>query len=111
MRQIYSKTYPNCFRLIPEDKWQELVDSVESIEFFPDILLEKTAELQLEEYLGELARLELLVCNLKKDNVRLEQYTDKLLINPSIQLVENTWKNLSLQIDGDAFLFLFNHNS
>ena len=102
MRQIYNKTYPNCFRLIPEDKWQELVDSVESIEFLPDILLEKTAELQLEEYLGELARLELFACNLKKDNVRLEQYTDKLLINPSIQLVENTWKNLSLQIDGDA---------
>ena len=51
---MFTKPYPNCFRLIPEDKWQALVGSAESLELFYDTLIEKTAELQLEEYLGEL---------------------------------------------------------
>jgi len=100
--QLYRKTYPNCFRLIPEDKLKVLVESTENLEFFPETLLEKAAELQMEEYLGELARLELIVCNLQKNNIPVDQYTEKLLLNPSIQLVENTWKNLSQHIDGEA---------
>ena len=100
--RLFSKAYPNSSKLIPEGKWQELIDPVKSIEFFPDILIAKTAELQLKEYLGELARLELFAYNLKKDNVKLEQYTEKLSINPSVQFFKNTWKNLSHLIDGNA---------
>ena len=100
--QLFSEAYPNSSKLIPEGKWQELIDPVTSIEFFPDILIAKTAELQLKEYLGELARLELFAYNLKKDNVKPEQYTEKLSINPSVQFFKNTWKNLSHQIDGNA---------
>jgi selenobiotic family peptide radical SAM maturase len=87
--------------LVSEGKWQVLVDSAENIEFFPDTLIEKTVELQLNEYLGELARLELRAFKLKKENTKLEQYTENLSINQSIQLFENTWKNLSNQINGD----------
>jgi selenobiotic family peptide radical SAM maturase len=103
MFQLFSTTYPNCFRLVPEEKWQALVSSAESMELFFDILVEKIAELQLEEYLGELARLELFVCNLKENNFQVEPYTEKLSFNPSIQLVENTWKNLSRQIGEEPF--------
>jgi selenobiotic family peptide radical SAM maturase len=99
--QLFSQTYPNCFRLVSEDKWQVLVDTAENIESFPETLIEKTAELQLKEYLGELARLELCARNLKKESTALEQYTEKLSINQSIQLFENTWINLSSQINGD----------
>jgi selenobiotic family peptide radical SAM maturase len=98
MYQLFTKTYPNCFRLIPENKWQAVVGSAESLELFSNTLIEKTAELQLEEYLGELARLELFVYNLKLNQIHLEQYTDKLLINQSLRLVENTWRNLSYQV-------------
>jgi selenobiotic family peptide radical SAM maturase len=101
--QLFTKPYPNCFRLIPEDKWQALVGSAESLELFSDTLIEKTAELQLEEYLGELARLELFVYNLKLNDIHLEQYTDKLSMNHSIRLVENTWKNLSYQVGEGPF--------
>lgn len=100
--QLFSKAYPNSSKLIPEGKWQELIDPATSIEFFPDILIAKTAELQLKEYLGELARLELFAYKLKKENVKLEQYTEKLSINPSVQFFKNTWKNLSHLIDGNA---------
>ena len=86
MYQLFTKPYPNCFRLIPEDKWQAVVGSTESLELFSDTLIEKTAELQLEEYLGELARLELFVYNLKRDDTHLRQYTDKLSLNQSILL-------------------------
>ena len=101
--KLFSEAYPNSSRLIPEGKWQELIDSVMSIEFFPDTLIAKTAELRLKEYLGELAHLELFAYNLKKDNVKLEKYTEKLSINPSVQFFQNTWKNLSCQVDGNGF--------
>jgi selenobiotic family peptide radical SAM maturase len=97
-RQLFSRVYPNSCRLIPEDKWQELIGSVRDIESFPDTLHAKAAALQFKEYLGELARLELVVYNLGKNNLRIEEYTKKLSINSSVQLLENTWKNLSQQI-------------
>ena len=101
-RQFFNRVYPNSCRLIPEDKWQELIDAVNDRESFPGILNVKAAALQLKEYLGELARLELAVYNQGKKNIRLEHYTQKITVNPSVQLFENTWKNLSQQIVGTA---------
>ena len=99
-RQLFNRVYSTVSRYVPEDKWQGLIDSVVDIESFPDILTAKTAELQLKDYLGELARLEWAVCNQEKNYTRIEQYTQKIAFNPSVQLFENTWKNLSQMIIG-----------
>jgi selenobiotic family peptide radical SAM maturase len=99
-RRLFSRVYPKVGRFIPEDKWLELIGSTEDIRSFPDILRVKTAELQLKEYLGELARLELAVYNQGNKSTRIEQHTQKITINPSVQLFENTWKYLSRQITG-----------
>ena len=99
-RQLVNRIYSTVSRFIPEDTWQELVDSVEDIDFFPEILSAKTAELQLKAYLGELARLEWAVYNKEKNNVVIEQYTKEIAINPSVEIFENTWKNLPQLIFG-----------
>ncbi len=100
--QLLTRTYPNTCKLIPEEKWQQLMDSVKDTESFPDILNARTADLRLKEFLGELARLELAVYNLRKNDTRIEPYTQKIAINPSVKLFENTWKNLSQEIVGEA---------
>ncbi|MBW2467432.1 MAG: selenobiotic family peptide radical SAM maturase [Deltaproteobacteria bacterium] len=97
---LFSEIYQQCRKSVPGDKWLKLVSSAGSIESFPDTIIEETSELDLREYLGELARLELAVHNLKKDNSQLAQYTEKLTLNPTIRLFENTWKNLASFIEG-----------
>ena len=100
--QLFSKAYPKCRRLVAKDIWEKLVASTESLEPMVDILAARTAELQLPEYLGELARLELYVFGLKKDSSPVPEYSEKLSINPTLQLFENTWKNLACQINEAA---------
>jgi len=99
---LVNRIYSTVSRFVPEDKWQELIGTVEEIGSFPDILSVKTAELQLRDFLGDLARLEWAVYNQGRNNARIEPYTQKIAINPSVQLFENTWKNLSQQIVGIA---------
>jgi len=98
---LFSKTYPNCSRIIPEDIWKNLVDQTESLELFADILLEEAAGLHLPEYLGELARLEFYASILSTDSIPVQKYSDILAINPTIQLFENSWKNLSFLIEAE----------
>ncbi len=100
--QLFSKAYPNCSKLIPGEIWQKFAAQADSLELFADILMERAAELLLPEYLGELARLELYAYILKTDNIPIPEYTEKLSINPTLQLFENTWKNLSSLIDEEA---------
>ena len=100
--QIFSRVYPKCSKLVPENIWQQLVARSESLEFFTDIISDKASELKLPDYLGELARLELYVYRLIATNPPVPEYSKKLSINPTLQLFENTWRNLALQIDGAA---------
>lgn len=99
---IYSKIFPKCSKLVSQNIWQQLVTSSESSELFPQVLNDRAVELQLPGYLGELARLELYIFNLKADNSNLPGYSEKLSINPTLQLFENTWRNLAQLIDGTA---------
>jgi selenobiotic family peptide radical SAM maturase len=100
--RLFSRVYPKCSKFVPEDIWQQLVARSESLEFFTDIISDKTIELKLPVYLGELARLELHVYRLIADNTPVPDYADKLFINPTLQLFDNSWKNLARQIDGTA---------
>jgi selenobiotic family peptide radical SAM maturase len=101
-KQLFTRVYPKTCRLISEDKWQELIGPGKDIDSFSDILNARTAELQLKEFLDELARLELAVYNQRKNDTRIEPYTQKITINPSVQVFENTWKNLSQEVIGRA---------
>jgi len=100
--QLFSTAYPNCRRLASKDVWQKLITQSESLELFADLLSDRAAELGLPDYLGELARLEFYIFSLKSDSDPLAEYSEKLSVNPTLQLFENTWKNLAFQIDDEA---------
>jgi len=100
--QLFRKTYPLCCRVISEEKLQQLVGQTGSVELFAETLAEAAPEQQLPEYLGELARLEFFVSGLIADASPVPKHTGKLEINPTLQLFENSWKNLFSLLDEDA---------
>lgn len=100
--QLLSRAYPGCRKLISEDIWLQLVAYAESIEDFADILRDRAAQLELEPYLVELARMESYVADLKADKTPVPEYSEKISVNPTLRLFENSWKNLACLIDGAA---------
>ncbi len=72
------------------------------MELFADILLQRAAELLLPQYITELARLEFYAHTLKTEKKTVPEFLEKLSINPTLQLFENSWKNLALHIDAEA---------
>ncbi|MBW2484265.1 MAG: selenobiotic family peptide radical SAM maturase [Deltaproteobacteria bacterium] len=94
----FSRAYPVCRRLMPDGQWQQVITRTESLDLFADMLNNVAAEQQIPEYLAELARLELYIYNLESQGIQPDIYTEKLSINPTLEIFENTWKNL-------AFLF------
>jgi len=100
--RLLSSQYPECRKLVPDAIWEQLAAAAESAEGFADILRDRASALELEPYLGELARMESCVSSLKTDNIPVPEYSEKLSVNPTLQLFENSWKNLACRIDGTA---------
>jgi selenobiotic family peptide radical SAM maturase len=97
----FGKAFPKSSKLVAGDIWEQLVCQAKSPELLPGILTQSAAELDLPGYLGELARLEHSVYKLNSDNIPVPEYSEKLSINPTLRLFDNSWKNLSSQIDDD----------
>lgn len=100
--QLFRKTYPSCCKILTENKFNHLAARAGSLELFADVIMEDSAELQLPAYLGELARLEFAVSVLKTDSTPVPLYTEKPEVNPTLQLFENSWKNLYSLVDETA---------
>jgi selenobiotic family peptide radical SAM maturase len=101
--RTFNRTYPVCRRQISEHTWQQLIARVDGVEFFADNIISMAAELQLPEYLAEIARMELYVYSLETDRLLPAPFADTLTINPTLELFTNSWKNLALQFnDGDG---------
>jgi len=102
MYQLCRKVYPYCCKIISEEILRNLAERTPSVELFPDTLTETATEQKLPEYLGELARLEFFASNLKADASQVPKHTEKLEINSTLQLFENSWRNLFALLDEDA---------
>ncbi len=100
--QLLHRMYPKCSRLVPQNIWQHLVACCNSVELFSDLLRSHVGISGLPEYLGDLARMELYVFRLLAEDITVAEYAEKLCLNPTLQLFDNTWKNLSGYLDGDA---------
>lgn len=93
--QLFSETYPRCRKLVPEETWLNLVDCTEQPEDLPRHLDELVSELQIPAFLAELARLEFYASSLKTGLASLPEFSEKLAVNPSLQLFENSWQGLA----------------
>ena len=84
--RLLSSQYPECRKLVPDAIWEQLAAAAESAEGFADILRDRASALELEPYLGELARMESYVSSLKTDNIPVPEYSEK---HPSFSFAEN----------------------
>ena len=100
--RFLSRTYPVCRRLVPDQTWKQLIARAEAPELFADILTSLTAELQLPEYLAELARMEFYVSSLETAGNPPDSFSDNLSINPTLELFANSWINLAYQFNDGA---------
>jgi selenobiotic family peptide radical SAM maturase len=100
--QLFSRVYPGCRELVSENIWQLLTASAESLELFADILSERATDLNIPGYLGELARMELYVYRLATECSPVPQYSENPILNPTLELFDNSWKNLACRIENEA---------
>ena len=99
---LFRKTYPLCCRIISAEKLQHFAGETESVELFADIVAEAASKHQIPEYLSELVRLEFYVSSLITGAERAPKHIGKLEINQTLQLFENSWKNLYSLLDHDT---------
>ena len=99
---LFNKAYPLCSKVVPGNIWQQLVAHAESLELIADSISTWAVELALPGYLGELARLEFYVFSLTAANIPVPEYAERLTVNPTLQLFENSWQNLAPRIDNGA---------
>ncbi|MDX1777048.1 MAG: hypothetical protein R3297_10730, partial [Desulfobulbales bacterium] len=101
--QYFREIFPKCSRLVAAETWQELINKAETPELLPVILKQYPDKPALPGYLSELARLELFVFKLNKSTTPVPNYSKKLSINPTLELFDNSWRNLACHInDGDV---------
>ncbi len=91
------KIYPNCRAILDPSAWKRIVDAFglnSKPDTFWEILARQVDDLNLPAYLPELARLEWIIHNVDRQNNDVLPQVDQVVVNPTLQLVELSWKNL-----------------
>jgi selenobiotic family peptide radical SAM maturase len=93
------KIYSSCCSILDPDIWNHIINlcSVDSDpDSFPDKLILHSGELGLPDFLPEFARMELAFHKVSKYKIEIPEELDHYTINPSVQLLQLSWKNLYL---------------
>lgn len=96
------KIYSSCSSILDPDIWSHIINlcSVDSDpDSFPDKLILHSEELGLPGFLPELARMELAVHKVSTDKIELPEELDQHTINPTVHLLQLSWKNLPLILE------------
>jgi selenobiotic family peptide radical SAM maturase len=96
--------YPQCRKLLDAETWKGLCDSAELIEkpqLFSKKIEECTGDLDLPDFLPDLAQLELALHRLKKGDKEIPERVEEIDVNPTLQLLELKSKNLAALVDPD----------
>ncbi|MFH1615418.1 MAG: thio(seleno)oxazole modification radical SAM maturase SbtM [Planctomycetota bacterium] len=94
--------YPSCCSFIEQNAWVQIIvlcSEVSDPDSLPDKLLLHSEELGLPGFLPELSRLELAVHKVSTDKIELPEELDQHTINPTVQLLQLSWKNLYLVLN------------
>ena len=99
------KIYSACRSVLGWETWsrfQEGGAGASEPESFPDRLTLRLSGSAIPAFLPELARLEWRMFNLASLDVAMAQEVDKLQVNPSLQLLGLSWKNLPVLFTPEA---------
>jgi selenobiotic family peptide radical SAM maturase len=91
------KVYLACRSTVDSDTWGGIIAAcAEGLdpETLPNVLRLHTGDLGLPDFLPELARLEWAVHKVKDTEIEIPAEVDQLGVNPTVQLLQLSWKNL-----------------
>ena len=98
------KIYPTCYRALSTEIREKLIalaDAELDAAAFPKLLTLEMESLPMPDYLPDLARLEWAIYDVQNSDVILPAEADDLSINPTLVILELSWKNLPLLVRGD----------
>jgi hypothetical protein len=102
-KDLAEAIYPTCRTNVGSNAWQELIDlsaKDPTPEAFPHLIALQRDELDLPEYLAALARLEWAIHQVKTEGPKIPSTVEKLILNPTVQLLQLSWKNLPAMLNG-----------
>jgi selenobiotic family peptide radical SAM maturase len=90
------EVYPVCRSFIDCGAWEKMIELCdEEPETFPERLSLRSGDLGLPEFLPEFARLEWTFRNVENGEIEIPREVDRIIVNPTFQLLKLSWKNLS----------------
>jgi len=96
IREKTEEIYPHCRSCIEVGRWDEIIKAMngeEAYDAFPDLLSTRIAAEDLPPFLIDLAKLERSIHEAKNKACSFAPQ-DHPIVNPSLQLVRLSWKNL-----------------
>ena len=98
------EVFPVCHSVLDIEIWNKLISEcggTPGSETLVQAFISHMGKLGLPEFLPELARLELTINKVVDENTTIPPEVDRLEVNPTVHLLELTWKNLNLLINPD----------
>jgi selenobiotic family peptide radical SAM maturase len=102
------ETFPACRAVLDVEIWDEVIARCggnPELETVLQVLTSHMGKLGLPEFLPELARLELTISTVRDKTITIPPEVKRLDINPTLHLLELTWKNLTLVNHNDRSSF------
>jgi len=103
-RIMLEMVYPGSRAIVDSDTWERIIDACAhdpEPEAFPNLMMLQRDEFRLPEYLAELARLEWTLYQVKTAGPEIPSQVDQLILNPTLQLLQLSWKNLPALLNGE----------
>ncbi len=101
-RRKLEKIYPTCRSILDSDTWDRIVAACGADpELFFNTLAAQGDDLVVAAFLPELARLEWALSGVTTGEMEIPPQVEQLGVNPTVQLLQLSWKNLTLLLRSD----------
>jgi selenobiotic family peptide radical SAM maturase len=97
IRKELDDVYPACRAVLCAERWAQIAavcSDTDGLERLPDILSKLDGN-GIPPFLPELARLEWAVSMVTDKNIPFPENAEKTAVNPTVRLIELSWKNLT----------------
>jgi selenobiotic family peptide radical SAM maturase len=102
-KQKLEKSFPACRSVLDANTWDRIVTTCDSDpEAFPEAVALHTGDPAIPDFLGELARVERAVNKVTNGEEQISLEVNQLEVNPTLQLLQLSWKNLTPILDAQA---------
>lgn len=105
-KKKFYKVYPVCRSTVDSDTWDRIIAQCgkdQKPETLPNRLALQMGSLGVPGFLPELARLEWTVYDVAAKKIEIQSDIDQIGINPTLELLQLSWKNLSSLVNSNDY--------